>query len=108
MQRMNQNRNGEASSVGNNNKDNAIEVSNGGHIRFARLDFPIFSAYYNSPYQQRLPLASFHTEGKTLIWFQDLEEFDMLTDWDMFAKALLLRFGASSYNDPKEALTRLR
>lgn len=28
-------------------------------------------------------------EGEALVWFQDLEEFGQLTDWDAFVKALL-------------------
>lgn len=65
---MNLSKNGETSSAGNNNGDTTIEVSNGAHTRFARIDFPTFSGedptswlykvnifftYYNTPHQQR-------------------------------------------------------
>lgn len=58
--------------------------------------------------QHRLRLVLFHVVGKALVWFQDLDESGVLTGWDEFLNALLMRFGPSSYNDPMEQLTRLR
>jgi hypothetical protein len=56
---------------------------------------------------KRLKLASFHMEGELLIWFRNSEECGYFTHWEAFTKALLLRFGPA-YDDPMEALTRLR
>lgn len=46
-------------------------------------------------------------EEEALVWFQDIEENGVLTSWDAFLGALLVRFGNTSYDDPMEALTRL-
>ena len=53
-------------------------------------------------------LASFHMEGKALIWFQDSEEAGFFVDWESLIQALHIRFGATTYDDPMETLTRLR
>lgn len=47
-------------------------------------------------------------EGKALVWFQGLDESGILTGWEEFVRALLVRFGPSRYDDPMEQLTRLR
>lgn len=47
-------------------------------------------------------------ERRTLLLFQDLDESGGLTSWEEFVKALLIRFGPSSYDDPMEQLTHLR
>ncbi len=58
--------------------------------------------------QHRIMLASFHMEGKVLIWLQDLEEFGSFTSWEAFTQAILVRFDSCSYDDPFESLTKLR
>lgn len=55
----------------------------------------------------RVLLASFHMEGKALIWFQDLEASDSITSWEGFIQAFQTSFGPTAYEDPMEALTRL-
>ena len=47
-------------------------------------------------------------EDETLIWFQDAEETGQFTSWEAFVRALHTRFGALAYDDPMEALTKLR
>ena len=47
-------------------------------------------------------------EDEALVWFQDAEESGIFTSWDSFVKALHTRFGSSAYDDPMEALTKLR
>lgn len=106
----------------NNNNNNHYEAE-GFHPRSVRLDFPRFDgedparwlykahqsfSYYNTQPNQKLMLAAYHMEGKALIWFQDLEDFGTLVDWGGFTMALLLRFGNHPYDDPMEALTRLK
>jgi hypothetical protein len=54
------------------------------------------------------PLASFHLEGETLIWFQDAEGSAQVNTWDSFCKSSMTRFGPTAYDDPMEAMTRLR
>lgn len=56
----------------------------------------------------RIPIASFHMEGESLIWFQDAEYNDLVNSWDSFVKACLVRFRPTAYDDPMEALTCLR
>ena len=88
-----------------------------------RLEFPHFSrvdlvswiyksnqffAYYNILEHQKVLMASYHMEGEALIWFQDVENFGLFTDWEAFVKAMYARFGATSYDDPMESLIRLK
>lgn len=83
-----------------------MEVNHGVCTRFIDIDFPTFSgddpagwmykmnhffSYHNNPIQ-RLSVVSIHIESKILIWFQNLEELGMLTNWDAFVKILKLRF----------------
>lgn len=67
-----------------------------------------FFAFYNTLRQHRIRLASFHMEGEALVWFQDLEDFGQFTSWDVFVKALLVKFGPNAYDEPMESLTKLR
>ena len=88
-----------------------------------RLEFPKFAGedpaswvykanqyfkYYSTPITEKLMLASFHMEGEALIWFQDSEESGLFVDWESLIQALHIRFGAITYDDPMETLTRLR
>ena len=88
-----------------------------------RLDFPRFKGedpaswvykanqyfnFYHTPFNEKLLMASFHMDGDALIWFQDCEETGIFNNWEGFVEALLTRFGMTAYEDPMEALTRLR
>ena len=53
-------------------------------------------------------MASYHMEGEALIWFQDAKNSGLFSDWEAFVKAVHVRFGATSYDDPMESLTRLK
>ena len=53
-------------------------------------------------------LASIHIEGKALVWYQDMDMFGYLPNWNVLAQALLQRFGPSAYDDPMESLARLK
>ena len=53
-------------------------------------------------------MASFHMDGEALVWFQDCDASRVFVAWESFVEALLIRFGSSAYEDPMEALTRLR
>ena len=64
--------------------------------------------YYNTPIGEKLILASFHMEGEALIWFQDSEEEEIFVDWESLVQALHIKFGATTYDDPMETMTRLR
>lgn len=67
-----------------------------------------FFHFYNILPHQRLRLASFHMEEKALIWFKDMKKSGQIQDWENFTRALLVRFGLNDYDDPIEALTKLR
>lgn len=54
------------------------------------------------PVLYKMRLASFYMEGKAMIWYQNLENFGAIVDWETFGKTLLTRFGPSTYNDPVE------
>ena len=92
-------------------------------LKSIRLEFPRFNGddhigwvykanqffnFHNSPAQHRLFIASFHMEGKAITWYQELEETGILTSWEAFIKALQIRFGTSSYDDPMEALISIK
>ncbi|KAG2685435.1 hypothetical protein I3760_10G124800 [Carya illinoinensis] len=87
-----------------------------------RLDFPVFNGdnphgwlfkvkhfctYHSILPQHKMRLVSLHMEGKALVWFQDLEESGRINTWDAFVKALLIRFGPITYDDPMEQLAKL-
>ena len=92
-------------------------------IKNLRLDFPKFHgedptcwvyktnqffSYHNTPEHQKVMMASYHLEEETLIWFQDAEQTCGFSFWKVFVKALQTRFGVAAYDDPMEALTRLK
>ena len=53
-------------------------------------------------------MASFHMDGEALVWFQDCEALGVFVAWESFVEGLLIKFGSFAYEDPTEALTRLR
>ena len=53
-------------------------------------------------------MASFLMDGDALVWFQDCEATGVFLAWESFLEALLTRFRSFVYEDPMEALTRLR
>ncbi|XP_052299962.1 uncharacterized protein LOC127903656 [Citrus sinensis] len=71
----------------------------------------LFDAYFDfkdiAPDQQ-VQLASFHLEGIALQWQRWLMKFRGPLSWEEFTKAVLLRFGPTDYEDPSEALSRLK
>ena len=88
-----------------------------------RLDFPRFSdddpaswvykanqyfAYYQTPAMEKLLVASFHMDQEALVWYQDAEDAGIFCNWEGMVQALYVRFGSTPYDDPMEALTRLK
>ncbi|GFZ03191.1 hypothetical protein Acr_15g0017990 [Actinidia rufa] len=57
---------------------------------------------------QRVQLASFHLEGIALQWHRWFAKFKGPVNWTEFTTALLCRFGPTEYENPSEALTRLK
>ncbi|KAF5454428.1 hypothetical protein F2P56_024094 [Juglans regia] len=93
------------------------------NLRGVKLDFPHFLGvnpaawlfkvnhyfeFHQTPLAQRLLMASYHMEGDALVWFQNAVEGGFCRDWDTFCRSSLLRFGPTAYDDPMEALTRLK
>lgn len=64
--------------------------------------------YNGVPDSQQAQVASFHLEGIALQWHRWLIKFRGPLTWTEFTKAALLRFSPTDYDDPSEALTRLR
>ena len=64
--------------------------------------------YNHVPQVQRVPLASFHLEGIALQWHRWMAKFQGPLTWEELTKAILLRFGPTDFEDPSEALSRLR
>ena len=92
-------------------------------VRLVKLDFPRFSGddpvswvykanqyfgYYQTPVAEKFLIASFHMELEALIWFQEVEEPGVFTDWDSLVQALHVRFGSTVNDDLMEVLARLR
>ncbi|XP_075656325.1 uncharacterized protein LOC142626382 [Castanea sativa] len=53
-------------------------------------------------------MASYHLDGDALIWFQDAKQAGGFVSWEVFVKVVHIRFGVTAYDDPIEALTRLK
>ena len=79
------------------------EDNTGIQTRAVRLDFPRFNGenpkgwiyranqfftYHQTNLFHRVLMASFHMEGKTLVWFQDIEAAGCLNSWEGFIRAL--------------------
>lgn len=53
-------------------------------------------------------MASYHLQGEAMVWYQDVMNSGIFTNWDSFCRALQVRFGLMTYYDPMEALTCLK
>uniref|UniRef100_A0A2N9FVG6 Ty3 transposon capsid-like protein domain-containing protein n=1 Tax=Fagus sylvatica TaxID=28930 RepID=A0A2N9FVG6_FAGSY len=86
-----------------------------------KLDFPRFKGgdptawvymalqyfhYYQVPEPEKVMHASYHLDEEALVWFQDCEH--ELHGWNDFVRAIQIRFGPASYDDPMELLTKLK
>lgn len=47
-------------------------------------------------------------DEEALIWFQDASKVGIFHSWEGFTQVVQVRFGSSAYDDPIEALTRLK
>lgn len=87
-----------------------------------KLDFPrfdgsepsdwIFKAeqffeYYSTPDDQRMTIASVHTDGTVVPWFQMLRKKHKLPHWAALTKAMEIEFGPSQYEAPRAKLFKL-
>uniref|UniRef100_A0A2N9HZP8 Retrotransposon gag domain-containing protein n=1 Tax=Fagus sylvatica TaxID=28930 RepID=A0A2N9HZP8_FAGSY len=86
-----------------------------------KLDFPRFKGgdptawvyralqyfhYYQILEPEKVMHASYHLDEEALVWFQDCEH--ELHGWNDFVRAIQIRFGPASYDDPMELLTKLK
>lgn len=93
------------------------------HLKSIKLDFPKFDgedpfgwlyranqffAFNQTQPYHRILIASFHMERKALIWFLEVEQSGTITNLDAFVKAMLLRFGPNTYDDPMKSLIKFR
>ena len=62
--------------------------------------------YYQVHDASKVMHASYHLDDNALIWFQNCEHD--LGCWDNFARAIKLRFGPPTYDDPMELLIKLK
>jgi hypothetical protein len=62
--------------------------------------------YYQVHDASKVMHASYHLDDDALIWFQSCEHD--LGCWDNFARAIQLRFGPPSYDDPMGLLIKLK
>jgi hypothetical protein len=68
----------------------------------------LYFEFQNIMPNQQVQLASFHLEGIALQWHRWLIKFRGPLTWDEFTKAIQQRFSPTDYEDPSEALTRLK
>jgi hypothetical protein len=47
-------------------------------------------------------------ESKALVWFQELKASKCVANWEEFGRAMQIRFGKGSYDDPMETLSKLK
>jgi hypothetical protein len=62
--------------------------------------------YYQILEPEKVMHASYHLDEEALVWFQDCEH--ELHGWNDFVRAIQIRFGPASYDDPMELLTKLK
>ena len=67
-----------------------------------------FFSFYGTPEHRKVLMASYHLNGEALIGFQDSEQVGGFASWEVLIIGLQTRFGTSTYDDPMEALTRLK
>ena len=65
-----------------------------------------FFHYYQIPEEEKVIHASYHLDEEALIWFQDCEH--EILNWNEFVRAVQMRFGLATYDDPMKTLTKLR
>ena len=65
-----------------------------------------FFQYYQILEEEKVIHASYHLDEEVLIWFQDCEHEIM--NWNDFVRAVQMRFGRVTCDDPMETLTKLR
>lgn len=93
------------------------------HTRSVKLDFPRFDgteplhwlfraeqffAYYDTPDDQRLMIASVHMDGIVVAWFQMLQKAQQIPTWAAFARAVENQFGPSHFDSPRARLFKLQ
>lgn len=66
-----------------------------------------FFEYHNTPDTDKLTVASFYMEGRTLAWFQRMNTTEQFPSWSAFLQALHTRFAPSQFEDPSGALCKL-
>ena len=62
--------------------------------------------YYQVPKTEKVMQASYHLDEEALVWFQDCEH--EITCCNDFVRAVQVRFGPASYDDPMELLIKLK
>ena len=68
---------------------------------------PFFDVY-DIQEGQKFKINAFHMEGKALSWFQALCNTHNLSSWNECFVGIQVRFGKGSYDDPMEALSKLK
>jgi len=66
-----------------------------------------FFEYHQTPPEQCIQVSSFYLEGPALAWFQWMFNNGLLISWEVFLRALELRFAPSKYEDPIAAICKL-
>ncbi|KAF5468849.1 hypothetical protein F2P56_012962 [Juglans regia] len=63
---------------------------------------------FQIPFHQKLMVASHHMEGEALVWYQNALHARQFNSWESLVVALQGRFGPSAFDDPMEAIMRLK
>ncbi|KAF5471969.1 hypothetical protein F2P56_008726 [Juglans regia] len=64
--------------------------------------------FYQVPFHQKLMVASHHMDGEALVWYQSALDAGQFNSWESLVMSMQGRFGPSAFDDPMEALTKLR
>ena len=114
-----------------NNGSRALQIGNANNlesslvctIKNLKLEFPWFHgkdptcwiyktnqffSYHSIPKHQKVIMASYHLDGEALLWFQDAKQAGGFASLEVFLRASQTCFGTSAYDNPMEALTRLK
>lgn len=67
-----------------------------------------FFEYHNTPYVDRLVIASIHLDHNVISWFKRIQRTHPFRSWQEFTRALELDYGPSAYECPRSTLFKLQ
>ncbi|KAF7833242.1 Transposon Ty3-G Gag-Pol polyprotein [Senna tora] len=84
-----------------------IPACDGEDVEFWVFKIKQFFTAAKVPADQRVILASAHMTGPAYDWYMWMCQNQQIPSWEEFLEALLFRFGATLYDDPRVALKKV-